>query len=115
MMKIVWPSKVIVKSGFAIFATMLALAWDTAVLIKNPIPGWVDGSYDGSYGSFEFLQSYESEGVSGPTILNVWLAELATVFSKIIPFWLNVLKIIGVLQLCLSTRLLRQHDLAVVV
>jgi len=58
-------------SGLAIFATMLALGWDVAVLIHNPLPEW---NGQPSYGSAEFLQVYK------PTILNVWIAELVAIF-----------------------------------
>lgn len=52
---------------------MLALGWDIAVLIHNPLPEW-NGQL--SYGSWEFLKTYK------PTILNVWIAELVAIFSK---------------------------------
>ena len=53
---------------------MLALGWDVAVLIHNPLPEW---NGQPSYGSAEFLQVYK------PTILNVWIAELVAIFSKL--------------------------------
>ena len=57
----------------AVFATLIAIIWDVTILIYNPLS-------ENGYSDWNFLTAYY------PEIRNVWIAELAAMFGKILIF-----------------------------